>query len=109
MSYKGYIGSIEASVEDNCLYGKVLDLPVGTAITYEGKTVAELRADFESAVEDYLVFCSENGINPCRSYTGTLSIRISPETHGRIAALANRAGISINSFIRQALDKASLL
>ena len=107
MSYKGYIGSIEVSEEDNCLYGKVLDLPAGTAITYEGKTVAELRADFEGAVNDYLAYCEAEGIKPRRSYTGTLSIRISPETHGRIAALASKYGITINTFIRQALDKAS--
>ena len=85
MSYKGYVGSIEVSEEDNCLYGKVLDLPAGTVISYEGVTVAELRADFEGAVNDYLAYCEENGIQPKRSYTGTLSIRISPETHSRIA------------------------
>ena len=109
MSYKGYVGSIEISEEDNCLYGKVLDLPSGTVISYEGVTVAELRADFEGAVDDYLAYCKENGIQPKRSYTGTLSIRISPETHSRIAILANKAGISINSFIKQALDKAAVL
>ena len=55
-SYKGYIGSIEISEEDNCLYGRVLDLPNDTAITYEGSTVAELRDDFEGAVDDYIIF-----------------------------------------------------
>ena len=109
LSYKGYVGSIEISEEDNCLYGKVLDLPAGTAITYEGQTVAALRKDFEGAVDDSLIYCEENGIKPRRSYTGTLSVRISPETHGRIAILASRAGISINAFIRQALDKAAVL
>ena len=109
ISYKGYVGSIEISEEDNCLFGKVLDLPAGTAITYEGETVAELKKDFESAVEDYLAYCSEAGIQPRRSYTGTLSVRISPETHSKIAILASRAGISINAFIKQALDKAAVL
>ena len=109
MTYKGYVGSVEISEEDNCLFGKVLDLPAGTAITFEGSTVAELKADFEGAVDDYLAYCKEAGIQPKRSYTGTLSVRISPETHSRIAILANRAGISINAFIRQALDKATIL
>ena len=109
MSYKGYVGSIEISEEDNCLYGKVLDLPAGTAITYEGRTVAELRADFEGAVDDYLAYCKEAGIQPRKSYTGTLSVRISPETHCKIAILASRAGITINAFIKQALDKAAVL
>lgn len=105
MNYKGYIGSIEVSEEDNCLYGKVLDLPSDTAITYEGETVAELKADFEGAVDDYLAYCKEAGIQPRKSYTGTLNIRISPDTHSRIAVLANKAGISINAYIRQTLDR----
>lgn len=105
MNYKGYIGSIEVSEEDNCLFGKVLDLPSDTAITYEGETVAELKADFEGAVDDYLAYCKEAGIQPRKSYTGTLNIRISPDTHSRIAALANKAGISINAYIRQTLDR----
>lgn len=105
MNYKGYIGSIEVSEEDNCLFGKVLDLPSDTAITYEGETVAELKADFEGAVDDYLVYCKEAGIQPRKSYTGTLNIRISPDTHSRIAALASKEGISINAYIRQTLDR----
>lgn len=105
LNYKGYIGSIEISEEDNCLYGKVIDLPNDTAITYEGPTIAELKQDFMGAVDDYLEYCRANNIQPRKSYTGTLNVRISPETHSQIAFLANKAGISINAFIRQALDK----
>lgn len=105
MIYKGYIGSVELSDEDDCLYGKVLDLPGDTAITYEGTTVAELKEDFHGAVDDYLAYCAEQGIQPRKSYTGTLNVRISPDTHSRIAQLASRMGVSINAFIRQALDR----
>ncbi len=105
LNYKSYIGSIEASEEDNCLYGKVLDLPNDTMITYEGETVAELKEDFEGAVDDYIAFCESENINPRKSYTGTLNVRISPETHSRIAILAAKTGITINAFIKQALDK----
>ena len=34
LTYKGYIGSIEISDEDNFLFGKVLDLPKDTMISY---------------------------------------------------------------------------
>ena len=105
MRYKGYIVSIEISEEDDCLYGKVLGLPHNIAITYEGDTVAALRQDFNNAVDAYLVSCEQNGIQPQKSYTGTLNVRISPETHLRIALLANREGMSINAYIKQALDK----
>ncbi len=105
LSYKGYIGSIEISEEDNCLYGKVLDLPDDTCLTYEGVTVAQLREDFESTIEEYLLYCKSKGIRPKKSYSGTLNVRISPETHCRIAMIASQKGISINAFIRQTLDK----
>ncbi len=104
LSYKGYVGSVEISREDNCLYGKVLDLPIDTAITYEGQTVAELQADFEAAVDDYLQYCIANGLQPRKSYSGTLNVRISPETHSKIAILASQAGISINAYIKNTLD-----
>lgn len=105
LNYKDYIGSIEVSEEDNCLYGKVLNLPCDTAITYEGETVQGLREDFMNAIDDYIAYCEQAGVSPRKSYTGTLNIRISPETHNRIAILAKKAGISINRFIRQILDE----
>lgn len=104
MKYKGYIGSIEVSEEDNCLFGKVLALPHDTMITYEGNTVTELRDDFHGAVDDYLIYCKEAGIEPRKSYSGALNVRISPETHSKVALLAKQAGISINAFIRKAVE-----
>lgn len=104
MSYKGYIGSIEISEEDDCLFGKVLDLPKDTMISYEGQTISELREDFKGAVDDYLEYCKENGIEPRKSYSGTLNIRISPEIHSKIAMLAKEAGITINGYIKKALE-----
>lgn len=53
LEYKGYTGSVEYSVEDNCLYGKVLGVS-RHAITYEGKDLYELKKDFEGAIDDYL-------------------------------------------------------
>ena len=67
LNYKGYIGSIEISEADNCLYGQVLGLPKDTLISYEGETVKELKEDFQGAVDDYLIlqYYSNNiqGIN----------------------------------------------
>lgn len=105
MNYRGYIGSIEVSEDDNCLYGKVLALPHDTMITYEGQTVSELREDFHGAVDDYLAMCEAEGIEPKKSYSGALNVRISPETHSKVAILAKQAGISINAFIRNAVEK----
>lgn len=103
LNYKGYVGSIEVSEADNCLFGRVLGLPTGTMITYEGETVAELRADFEGAVDDYLAMCEAEGIAPKKAYSGSLNIRITPEIHDRIASLAMAQGVTINAYIKRVL------
>lgn len=63
LNYKGYIGSIEVSEEDNCLFGKILDLPNDTMISYEGETVEQLKSDFMEAVDAYIAYCKENGLS----------------------------------------------
>ena len=50
--YKGYVGSVEFSEEDDNFYGKVLG--IRSLISYEGESVTELLADFHDAVDDYL-------------------------------------------------------
>ena len=105
MNYKGYTGSVDYSEEDNCLYGKVLGMSKDN-ITYEGEDVNELRKDFEGAVDDYLASCKANGVEPHKSYSGNLNVRLTPEIHSRIAMLAQQAGTTINGYIRQTLAKA---
>ena len=85
LNYKGYIGSIEVSEEDNCLFGKILDLPNDTMISYEGETVEQLKSDFMEAVDAYIAYCKENGIAPHKSYSGSLNIRVSSETQSRMS------------------------
>ena len=53
LKYKGYSGTVEYSEEDNCLFGKVIGMNKNVK-TDEGKTIAELRADFESGIDLYL-------------------------------------------------------
>ena len=50
MEYKGYIGSIELSEEDELFFGKVIG--ICALLSYEGSTAAELVADFHTAVDD---------------------------------------------------------
>ena len=99
LEYKGYKGSVEYSKADNCLCGKVLGMSKDL-ILYEGNTIDELRADFEAGVESYLAGCLADGVEPRKPYSGTLNIRISPEIHSRIAALAQEAGTTINGIDR---------
>ena len=82
-----------------------MDLPKDTVITYEGETVMDLKKDFQGAIDYYLVYCENAKIAPRKSYSGSLNIRLSPEIHSKIAILAKQAGVSINAFIKSAVEK----
>lgn len=62
MSYKGYTARIELDERDDIIVGRVLG--VMAIIGFHGASVAELRAEFHLAVDDYLADCAEQGINP---------------------------------------------
>ncbi len=103
LEYKGYRGSVEYSKNDDCLCGKVLGMSEDL-ILYEGKTIAELRADFEAGVDSYIAGCEADGVAPKKPYSGSINIRIPSDMHCRIAALAKESGISINAFVKRALE-----
>ena len=104
LKYKGYLGSVEFSEEDDLLFGVILG--IDGLVNYEGKTMQELTASFHEAVEDYLAFCSDHGRTPQKSFSGAFNVRIAPDTHRDIANLAAEAGISINAFVKRALCEA---
>ena len=102
ISYKGYLGTVNFSEKDACFYGKIEG--IDGLVNFEGESVSELTQAFHEAVDDYVAYCVAEGIEPQKSYAGQLNIRIKPETHSAIAALARQAGESINAFISRALD-----
>ena len=52
LKYKGHTGSVETSVEDNCLFGRVLH--IDALVSYEGQTEAAIETAFRQAVDDFL-------------------------------------------------------
>jgi predicted HicB family RNase H-like nuclease len=51
-TYKGFSGSVETSIENNVLHGKVLT--INDLVTYEAKTLPQLKEEFIAAIDDYL-------------------------------------------------------
>ena len=102
LKYNGYSGTVEYSEEDNCLFGKVIGMNKNL-INYEGKTVEELKADFEAGIDLYLESCKERGVKPQKPYSGSLNIRIPSEIHSQLALKAQMTGRSINAIIKDVL------
>jgi len=103
LEYKGYYGTVDFSVADNILFGKVIG--VNSLISYEGDSIQSLRKDFEDAVDDYLETCSELGIQPEKLYRGKFNVRVSPELHKTVAYYAASKGQSLNSTVEEALQQ----
>lgn len=101
MEYKGYIGTVEYSDKDNILFGKVLGIK--GLVSYEGESVAELRRDFEEAVDDYLEICAAKNIEPEKTYKGSFNVRIAPELHKKAILTALSKNISLNNFVEEAV------
>jgi predicted HicB family RNase H-like nuclease len=103
LKYKDYLGTVNFSEKDGVFFGKIEG--IDGLVNFEGESVKELTDAFHEAVDDYIEYCKEEGIEAHKSYSGSLNIRISPETHSCVAALAKQAGVSINAFIKSALEQ----
>ena len=103
MEYKGYVGTVEFSAEDNILFGKVIG--INGLVSYEGDSIRTLREDFKAAVDDYLEMCEAKGIEPQKCYKGNFNVRISPELHRSLALLAASHNTTLNATVEEALRK----
>lgn len=103
LQYKGYLGSYKISLEDEVFFGKVEFIK--DLVSYEGTNASELKAAFEEAVDDYLISCKAQNKKPDHPFKGSLNIRIGEELHRKVA-LSLKNGQSINSFIKNAVEKA---
>ena len=98
MSYKGYLGSVAFSEQDGVFYGRMEG--INGLLNYEGESVKETTKAFYEAVNDHLAYCADEGIEPDKSFSGALNLKLTTDIHKRIAMLAKKAGLTINAFIR---------
>lgn len=105
MEYKGYLSRVEFDDEADVFHGEVIN--VRDVITFQGKTVDELRRAFEDSVEDYLTFCAERREEPDKPFSGRFTLRLSPAQHRQIVLAAEKAGKDIEAWVAEALAQAA--
>ena len=74
-------------------------------ITFQGRTVKELRKALKDSIEDYLEFCAERGENPDKPLSGRFVVRIDPELHREVTIAAVREGKSLNKWVAERLER----
>lgn len=103
MTYNGFAARVEYSEDDGCFVGHIAG--IRDVIGFHGESVAELRAAFMEAVDDYLETCKKLGQEPNRPYSGQFRLRLEPELHARAAMVAEARGKSLNAWVSDAIEK----
>lgn len=101
MEYKGYIGVVEFDHEARIFHGDIINTK--DVITFQGTSVEEIEQAFKDSINDYLDWCSAEGTQPDKPYSGRFNVRLSPELHREVAFKAQKMKLSINNFVEKAL------
>jgi len=103
MEYKGYLAGVEFDDKEDLFHGEIINMR--DVVTFQGRTVKQLRRAFEDSVEDYLAFCAQRGEEPAKPFSGRFVLRVGPELHRRIYLASRKAGKSLNAWVAQRLSQ----
>jgi predicted HicB family RNase H-like nuclease len=102
IEYKGYFGNVTFDADNNIFHGEVVG--IRDVVTFQGRSVAQIRRAFRDSVDDYLAFCRCRGETPEKPLSGRFVVRIPPELHRKVSTLAARAGQSLNAWLLARLE-----
>lgn len=102
LTHKGFTGSYEVSLEDECLFGRILF--IDDIVTYEGQTTGELVSSFRSAVDRYLAHCKTTGKVANKPYSGSFNVRVGSDIHRKAVIEASSCGLTLNELVVEALE-----
>jgi len=103
LSYKGFLGSVSYSDDDQVLFGKIEG--IYDTIMYEGTSVTEIKEMFKEAVNEHIEDCKHFNKPLLKSFKGSFNVRVKPEIHRKAALLATMKGISLNQLVQTAIEK----
>ena len=103
LTYRGYIGRVDFDENAHTFFGTVINANV--LVSFRGTTVKELEKSFHNVVDSYLEDCEAEGTQPEKPYNGTIIVRVSPETHRRVAIKAASCKESMNRYLEKLLEK----
>jgi predicted HicB family RNase H-like nuclease len=105
LQHKDYIATIEVDEEGGFFHGEVIN--TRAVLTFQGRSLDELKHEFAETIAVYEEWCKERGKEPERPYSGSLTLRMPPDLHRRVAEAAARSGKSLNGFIKDTLEHAT--
>ena len=105
MTYKTFSARIEFDGDDGIFFGSIAG--IRDRGSFHADNVRDLTSAFHEAVDDYIETCARIGKTPQKPYSGKMMLRVSPDTHARVALAAELSGKSITKWAEDALDTAT--
>ena len=105
IEYKGYTGVFEFDPSIDAFHGRVVGLQ--DVVTFQGRSLEELRREMAESVEDYLELCAEADKDPDKPYRGEFLVRTTPDVHRAAAKNAEASGMSLSAWVETAIATAA--
>ena len=105
MKYQRYRATVTLDEGAGIFHGEVIN--TRDVITFQGKSVGELRSAFRDSVDEYLKLCAERGRTPDKPFSGKVPLRIAPEVHRAATAAASAEGKSLNTWLSETIERAA--
>lgn len=102
MTYKDYIAHVQFDDEAEIFHGEVINTK--DVITFQGRTVKELKKAFKDSVDDYFDFCAKRHESPDKPFSGKFNLRLNPELHREAFISAKGEGMSLNQWVIEAVS-----
>ena len=103
LRYRDFLGSAHFSAEDDCFFGKIEG--IDDLVSFEGRTIDELKKSFREAVEDYRKLCLSTNKPLQKSYKGSFNVRMPADLHKKAVQKSKILGISLNRLVQKAVEK----
>lgn len=104
MHYRDYEAIIDFDQAAG-FHGEVSNLR--DVVTFQGRSVDELKQAFCDSVDDYLDFCRTRGETPDTAFSGELVVQVEPGLHRAMASAAKRTGVSLDAWVTRTLERAA--
>ncbi len=103
LRYKEYVGVFDFEPDARLFHGDVAGIQ--DVVTFQGESISELEQALKDSVEEYLSLCEKTGKKPDKPYSGEIRLRLGPGLHRDVAIAAAAAGLSLNAWMKKALEQ----
>ena len=72
---------------------------------FYASSVEELRREGARSLQTFLEVCTDHGIEPFKRFSGKFVVRVPADLHERVTEAATAEGVSLNQWVREALER----